>query len=751
MNAPLVVQRTTARRWVIVALAISLVLWLAQASLARQEQPWLGLSAAMDTDELIVGWVQPGGWAWDSGVRPGDRVLGIDGRLVAGPGDAGLLINAQSVEVRSPSGAIVSAPAMTQAFPDSDLLRLAFLLTAGSFLLVGGVIYVIAAERRAATLVLAHAASGAVLLSAGFATRSGASWALAVVYIGLVSFGGSTLLLALVFPIDRLRAAAGRGVLVTCMGVHLALIAAYGYVLLDDSAAYEQLLKVCFLILAVDLVGAVSLLVAGMWATPVGRRARRQLLTLIVLGMVAGCLPFALLSLLPFALGLGSIVPAYFAVTTMVLAPASFGVAILSRQFFGIERIVRRGLVALVVWVGLLAAYVVGVAVLARAIPLAFDRTLLAVLLTAGTFPFLQARARSRLEQLLFRDRYVYAQAVEQIGREIVALRGVESIAQHVVQRLGSTLDLSWATLTFAPHDGAGAEYAWGNAGLPTREAAACHGIERLIADGVEIGRLAVGPKQQDIELLDQDRALIRSLAPLVATALQSAARERHLEHQVRLLHNREDELVALSARLMHVQEEDRRALALDLHDDPLQRAILLARELGEQTDEGPATRWRHATDEIIASLRAISAGLRPRVLDDLGLEAGIAWLVNDLRVRSDMAVSLCVSCDDGGAFERVQPDLEIALFRVAQEALSNCLKHAEAATVSVDLMRGAQGVRLEVLDDGTGLRAPSGDQPTTGILGMRERLRKWGGDVSVESLTPRGTRVVAVVACTRC
>jgi len=731
---------------VIVALAISLVIWLAQASMARTERPWLGVSVATDAEELVVRWVQPGGWAWDSGVRPGDRVVGINGHGVAGPSDAALLADAQSVDVRTPSGALLSAPGMTEAFPDSDLLRLAFLLTAGCFLLVGGVIYVIAAERHTATLMLAHAASGAVLLSAAFATRSGASWALAVAYSGLVSFGGSTLLLALVFPIDRLRTAAGRGVLVTCVGVHLALMVAYAFVLLDDSAAYEQLQKVCFLILAVDFVGAVSLLLAGAWATPVGRRERRQVLTLIVLGMVAGCLPFALLSLLPLALGLGAIVPAHFAVTTMVLAPASFGVAILSRQFFGIERIVRRGLVALVVWVGLLAAYVIGVTVLAREIPLALDRTLLAVLLTAGTFPFLQARARNGLEQLLFRDRYVYAQAVEQIGREIVALRGVEAIARHVVDRLGSTLDLSWATLTFAPPDGAGAEYSWGNAGWPTREAAVL--VEPLIADGVEIGRLAVGPKQQDIELLDQDGALIRSLAPLVATALQSAARERHLELQVRLLHNREDELVALSARLMHVQEEDRRALALDLHDDPMQRAILLARELVEDADDGKTKRWRHATDEIIASLRAISAGLRPRVLDDLGLEAGIAWLVNDLRVRSDMAVSLSVCCDDGHAFGRLQPDLEIALFRVAQEALSNCLKHAEAATVSVDLVRTAGCVRLEVLDDGTGLRVPLDAQPTTGILGMRERLRQWGGDVAVESLVPRGARVVAVVGC---
>jgi signal transduction histidine kinase len=270
--------------------------------------------------------------------------------------------------------------------------------------------------------------------------------------------------------------------------------------------------------------------------------------------------------------------------------------------------------------------------------------------------------------------------------------------------------------------------------------------LEPLIADGDEIGSLTVGPKRHDIELLEQDRALIRTLAPLVATALQSAARERHLERQVRLLHNREDELVALSARLMRVQEADRYELALDLHDDPLQRAILLARELGEEVEESHSARWGRATEEIIASLRAICTGLRPRVLDDLGLEAGMAWLVNDVRARSELAVSLSVGAADGTSFGRLPPDLEIALFRVAQEALTNCLKHAAAATVSVELCRAGNAVRLQVEDDGMGYRVPTGAEQTTGILGMRERLRAWGGSVVLEPHEPSGTRVVAEV-----
>jgi signal transduction histidine kinase len=339
----------------------------------------------------------------------------------------------------------------------------------------------------------------------------------------------------------------------------------------------------------------------------------------------------------------------------------------------------------------------------------------------------------------------VYADTVQEIAREIVTLHGEEAIAGRVLERLGLTLGLTWAWLSFLPDADLRRRFVWGK--MPAN-AAAAH-TEALIADGVKIGWLKVGTKRGEAELHQQDRALIRTLAPLVATALQSAAREQHLERQVHLLHQRENELVALSDLLMRVQEDERHHLSLDLHDDPLQRAMLLARELGEQAEHDPrAKAWRGDIDEIIASLRAICAGLRPRVLDDLGLEAGMSWLVTNFRARTELDVALNVWGVDGEAFGRLTPELEIALFRVAQEALANCLRHADAQHVTVHLQRENGNVRLQVHDDGIGYRVqPSADATAMlGILGMRERLRAWGGTVLIEALEPRGTRVVAEV-----
>ena len=142
---------------------------------------------------------------------------------------------------------------------------------------------------------------------------------------------------------------------------------------------------------------------------------------------------------------------------------------------------------------------------------------------------------------------------------------------------------------------------------------------------------------------------LVATVAPFVAAALQSTSLIRRLEDQVDTLADRERVLAALSEKLIQVQEEERRSIARDLHDDPLQRAILLTREI----QNGPANpridRWRRELEEIIISLRATCTGLRPVVLDDLGLVGGLEWLTTNLGARSDLVVSLVVDVPGGG------------------------------------------------------------------------------------------------------
>ena len=202
----------------------------------------------------------------------------------------------------------------------------------------------------------------------------------------------------------------------------------------------------------------------------------------------------------------------------------------------------------------------------------------------------------------------------------------------------------------------------------------------------------------------------------------------------------------------MEVHEEERAHLALDLHDDPLQRALLLARQLTEANGQLGTVHWRQEAEDIVQSLKAICAGLRPPTLEDFGLPAGLDWLLDELGAKSELIGSLEVTTLDGGGFGRLDPDLELALYRVGQEALNNCVKHSGGKQVSISLSRGPDQVTLQVQDDGLGYQIQSSGNHgrnsglNLGIIGMRERLRPWSGSVEVQSQPGQGTLVQARV-----
>jgi signal transduction histidine kinase len=141
--------------------------------------------------------------------------------------------------------------------------------------------------------------------------------------------------------------------------------------------------------------------------------------------------------------------------------------------------------------------------------------------------------------------------------------------------------------------------------------------------------------------------------------------------------------------------------------------------------------------------VRDLSARLRPSVLDDLGLAAAVEWQTQDLARRTGINIQLETKAATGD----LDRDRGTALFRILQEALTNVVRHAEAAQVSVVLRREGGDVVLEIRDDGKGIgeRQLSSSQ-SLGILGMRERAIAFGGSVDVELAADGGTVVTARV-----
>ncbi len=205
----------------------------------------------------------------------------------------------------------------------------------------------------------------------------------------------------------------------------------------------------------------------------------------------------------------------------------------------------------------------------------------------------------------------------------------------------------------------------------------------------------------------------------------------------------------AYAARVMNAQEEERRHIAQELHDGPLQALVYLCRRIDEVERTagtgaaGELEELRHLTESLIGELRGISRGLRPSVLDDLGLVAATRRLLDDLEKRTGIDTTLGIT----GSERRLPIAVELALFRVAQEAISNAELHAEPRRVAVGMSFELGGVRLLVSDDGHGFDTivnGTGPRSSLGLVGMSERLHMVGGRVEVHSSPAGGTTVDA-------
>jgi len=268
-----------------------------------------------------------------------------------------------------------------------------------------------------------------------------------------------------------------------------------------------------------------------------------------------------------------------------------------------------------------------------------------------------------------------------------------------------------------------------------------------MLVEGRVVGVLNVHSEQQRT-YGDADLALLTGVANLVARSVEKAQLHQRLA-------DREEALEAFAARIVEAQEKERRHLAGEIHDGISQRLVSLWYHLlaaGDATGD-PALLERElglAEELATAALdetRSAIAGLRPSVLDDLGLGPGLESLA---RTLSGLVVQLDLPAQPDGAYERLPPHMEVALYRIAQEALQNVMKHAEATRVRLVLERVPEGVRLVVEDDGCGFDPDTltqGDaRPSYGMVGMNERAELIGARLSVSSWPERGTSIEVMV-----
>ncbi len=295
---------------------------------------------------------------------------------------------------------------------------------------------------------------------------------------------------------------------------------------------------------------------------------------------------------------------------------------------------------------------------------------------------------------------------------------------------------------------------------LPRREAAlAIAGeIRDLAQANLRKQRDAVDNEESDLPIfIGRMLGITVLLGLLIAgiSAYRMTRLEQHSDEQRLRAEAAEEELRLLSRQLVRAQEEERRSISRELHDEIGQMLTALRMELRNLQDlrVAPEEQFqehvedaRRLAEQSLRAVRDMAMGLRPSMLDDLGLGSAVQWQARQFSKHSGVPVNVQIE----GPLAQLPDRHRTCVYRLVQEALTNCGRHARAKTIGVTIRSRGDSLLVEVRDDGVGFDASSTRGRGLGLLGMQERVRELGGNITLKSHPGSGTSLVAAIPLER-
>ena len=262
--------------------------------------------------------------------------------------------------------------------------------------------------------------------------------------------------------------------------------------------------------------------------------------------------------------------------------------------------------------------------------------------------------------------------------------------------------------------------------------------IEDLYNANVDAQKAEVARRQQAFRV-DMQRLLWQTVLVGLGVSLVVVIRLRILEHRSE---EAERQMRELSQQVVNAQEEERRNLSRELHDHVAQVLTGLRMGLGRierssgDTKVGPlVAECRTLVDDMFRTVRDLALGLRPSMLDDFGLRPALEWHVRDFSRRCNVDATLKMD----GDFDSLPDKHRTCVYRVVQEAMTNCVRHAQAATIAVEVSSREGQLRVAVTDDGIGLDPDSGRRGL-GLRGIEERVKELRGAMAIARRAAKGT-----------
>jgi signal transduction histidine kinase len=423
----------------------------------------------------------------------------------------------------------------------------------------------------------------------------------------------------------------------------------------------------------------------------------------------------------------------------LVALPAAVLVGLVRPDLFDVDRAMRRSLVYTPLWIAIGGAYLgiaaaVGLAASSAGLQLAIAVTIVVTVLFEPARRRLAGRAA----------RWAYGESVS--GEELV--RRLGATLEH-------TLDLEQLTAAIAANACEGLGVAWtriwvdgaepvidgappGADEPPVLSAALVHAGERL-------GQIDCGPRVRGRARRADDEALLDTLAPQAALAINNARLASQLGLKLNEIKGQAGELAASRSRIVAAQESARRQIERDIHDGAQQELVALIARIGlaqNQFGRGSGRLGETLGDlqsearQALENLRRFASGIHPSVLSDHGL-------VEAIEIRSArLPLGVTIECDPQMRTTRFSDEIESAAYFFVSEGLANTLKHASAERARVRIVRSEDELAVEVADDGAGFEVDA--VRLGGLRGLSDRIGAVGGTIAVDSSPGHGTRLTA-------
>jgi len=272
-----------------------------------------------------------------------------------------------------------------------------------------------------------------------------------------------------------------------------------------------------------------------------------------------------------------------------------------------------------------------------------------------------------------------------------------------------------------------------------------------LVEQRAEVSRRQIAFRDDLFRLLGQ--SLLLGFAVALAVVFRLRVLERRSDQQRAVAERAEREMRELSQRVVAAQEEERKSLSRELHDHVAQVLTALRMELGRiERSRSPAdtrvgvavSECKKQVDQLFRTVRDLSLGLRPSMLDDFGLRAALEWLVRDAVRRFNVDIDLEIT----GEVDQLPDRIQTCVYRSVQEAVTNCVRHAKARRITVRVVRAAESLDVSITDDGVGfdtLQRRTG----LGLHGIEERAKELNGRVTLTSRADHGTGLAMHVPLT--